>query len=547
MTTRPVAQPAAPPPAEPAAEPASAAAAGDWRRLSARVVVLDLIRLAVSAVPGYLGVVVLNDDGPVWPLVIGSAIGVLGALFDFQRWATTRYRVTADRVETRSGLVVRRRRSIPRDRVRSVDSTAKFLQRLAAVRVVHIGSGESGSPVELDALSHAAADRLHEELLGGEPAALPAEPAGAPPAGHPAQPSAGAAGPSGRAARPEVVIARFRRRWILYNTVTVWAPLTGAGPVFGAYWFLRQFGVDLLDVAGGLIDFEALGPVRTALLAAVVAVPLGLAATAAGFALEYWRFELVRSGTPPETALVTRRGLLTTRTQQRDDRKLRGLACTEPLAVRWWRLADTKVLATGLGPLGADAPAAGVLPRLPLAEVRALAPRILPDGGRPMEAPLHRHPRGALTRRLSWSVLGPLLAAAAIAVFTRTGALPAGWWWLPLTLVPVTAAIAVAAYRALGHTVTGPYLVVRHGGLNRRTVALQRRAVIGWTVEQSLFQRLGGRVTVGVATAAGDRYYRALDVGVGQGIAFIRAAGPELAAQFLEPRDAPATPQDARP
>jgi hypothetical protein len=40
------------------------------------VVAVDLVRLAMSAVPGYLGIVVLGDDGPVWPLVIASAVGV---------------------------------------------------------------------------------------------------------------------------------------------------------------------------------------------------------------------------------------------------------------------------------------------------------------------------------------------------------------------------------------------------------------------------------------------------------------------------------------
>ena len=70
-------------------------------------------------------------------------------------------------------------------------------------------------------------------------------------------------------------------------------------------------------------------------------------------------------------------------------------------------------------------------------------------------------------------------------VFTLSGALPGRWWLLPLTLLPVTIPLAVVAYRSLGHTTGGDYLMIRTGALNRRTVALQKRAVIGWTIRSS--------------------------------------------------------------
>ncbi|MET0419299.1 MAG: PH domain-containing protein, partial [Actinoplanes sp.] len=279
---------------------------GEWRRLSAWVVAVDLLRLAISAVPGYLGVVVLNDDGPVWPLVIASAFGVFSALLDFQRWVTSRYRVTADRVEMRSGLLVHKHRSVLRDRIRSVDSSARPLQRLMAVRVVHIGSGEPSTSFKLDALDHLSADRLQGELRN---VVAPASPDGLP-------------------------IARLQRSWVLYNALKFWAPLAVAGPLFGAYWFLRPFGVDLLDLAAG---FAGVGAV---LLCLAVAYPVGVVAVGIGFLLENWRFELVRS----DATLITRRGLFSTQTVQRDDRRLRGLAFKEPLALRWLRLTETKVL-----------------------------------------------------------------------------------------------------------------------------------------------------------------------------------------------------------
>ena len=137
-------------------------------------------------------------------------------------------------------------------------------------------------------------------------------------------------------------------------------------------------------------------------------------------------------------------------------------------------------------------------------EARILATEVLPDGHQPMAAMLLRHPRGALIRRLGWATYGPALASGALLLFVLTGALP-GWVWpLPLALLPLTLALAVAAYRSLGHAWAEPYLVVRRGALNWHTVALQERAVIGWTLRQSILQRWGNRMTAGVSTAAGS-------------------------------------------
>jgi putative membrane protein len=274
----------------------------------------------------------------------------------------------------------------------------------------------------------------------------------------------------------------------------------------------------------------------------MIAYPIGIAATTVAFLLENWNFELVRKGTPPDTALVTRRGLLNTQTVQRTDDRLRGIAFQEPLVWRWLRLTGTKVISTGLRQSGESA-TSGVLPRIRLAEARDLAARILPDGSRPLETALHRHPPGALIRRLGWAVYGPVLASGVLLLFGLSDAIPDRVWPLPLTLVLLTVPAAVVAYRSLGHGLTGRYLVVRSGVLNRRTMALQRRAVIGWTVKQSIPQRWGGRMSLGVATAAGECYYTAPDASVQQALAFVHGATPQLAQRFI---DAESDPQQAQ-
>ncbi|GAA0473727.1 membrane protein [Actinoplanes capillaceus] len=509
---------------EPASESSSPAPVDDqgWRRLSVRVVWLDLVRVVISLATGYLGIVV--SDEPVWALVAGACGGLLTALLDLRRWQTTRYRITPERVEMRTGWLARKHRTVSRDRIRSVDSSARLLQRLLGLRTVHIGSGETESSFKLDALDHRHAALVQRELMPGSSAAVlePPDPASAGPVPVPVARMAA-----------ETVIARFRRSWIPLNVVSVWAVFAIAGPLFALNWPLRAFGVDLPGLGRDLIGWDGRGPVANIALVLLIAYPLGVVATTVAFLLENGNFQLVRTGTAPDTALVTRRGLLTTRTVQRTDSRMRGIAVDEPLVWRWLRLARTKALSSGLGAAAGEATGGDILPRIRLAEAHDLAAEILPDGARPLEAALARHPRGALTRRLGMALYGPALLSGAMLVFTLTGVLPGLWWLLPLALIPVTLPLAVVAYRSLGHAVDGDYLVVRHGIRHRRTVALQRRAVIGWTVQQSIFQRWGGRMTVGVATAAGARHYESPDMSKEQALTFITKATPELAAAFV--------------
>ncbi|GAA1608272.1 PH domain-containing protein [Actinoplanes couchii] len=327
----------------------------------------------------------------------------------------------------------------------------------------------------------------------------------------------------------ETVIARLRRPWIWLNAFRIESAFALIAPVFALHWALRPFGVDLFRTARDLFGTDLRGIV----LILLIAVPLGFAVAAVAFVIDNWNFELVRTG----GALITRKGLFTTTTVQRSDERTRGIAFAEPLLTRRLRVTKTKLLLTGsaAGEGGGD-----ILPRTRLEEARDLAAQILPDGARPLEAPLRRHPRGALVRRIGWAVYTPVLLAAALLPFP----LP-GWVWpLPFLLIPVTVPLAAIAYRSLGHTVQDDYLVVRDGALTRRTVALQNRAVIGWSLEQSLFQRWAGRMTVGIATAAGSRSYEAPDVSVDQAMTLIAEATPGLISVMTEP---PATSSAASP
>jgi putative membrane protein len=111
----------------------------------------------------------------------------------------------------------------------------------------------------------------------------------------------------------------------------------------------------------------------------------------------------------------------------------------------------------------------------------------------------------------------------------------AGWWAVlvaggVLTLLGIP--LGLGRYAALGHA-TGPRsFSVRSGWLLREQAVLQRRAVVGWEVRQSVFQRLAGLATVVACVGAGRGGYAALDIAAEDVVAFTTAGSDSWAETF---------------
>ncbi|WP_274914275.1 PH domain-containing protein [Streptomyces sp. WZ-12] len=489
-----------------------------WQRLNGRLIWVNLARLVLSTLPTVLSMVFFGTGrhlSDLWPAMVATGIGMFLSVADVVRWLRTRYRITDELVEIKTGRLMRVYRQVPRERIRAVDHKAKLRHRLAGLRVVVISSGRTRPALRLDAVSTDMAGALRRELMPG----------GAP----------DEAGSQEGAAR-ETVLARARWYWIFYNVINIWGMLVGGLLLWSLDGLLELVNVDLTGALGDLIDRLATGRAgRWALWAAVVAV-LGFTALTSGFIKDNWHFQLVRRATEEGTSLVTRQGLLSTREVHRDDRRLRGIHLSEPLFWRWIGLTETAVIATGLASWSLTSePASSILPRGPIAEARRVASLVLPGPVRPLEEPLRRHPRAALYRRLLWAAVCCAALGGLLAWLGATHVVPGWLWTLPLWATPLAAVLAVVAYRTLGHTCAGRYLVLRHGLMRRETAALSRETVLGLKVRQSLVQRWWGLVSLGVPTAAGLRFYQAPDMTVEQFMTLADETAPELLAEFLQP------------
>jgi putative membrane protein len=499
-----------------------------WRRLSRRMLLIHPIQELPRAFPALIGVVAAGRNGGrawIWA-VIGVVIPVgLG----LARWFTTRYRVTEDRVEVRTGLLRRRLLAVSRDRIRTVDVTSHALHRLLGLSRVTIGTGrsdrEGGGSVRLDGLDAADVAVLRDELLHrGEAPHADATPA-APPVPE-----------------PEIGLARLDSSWVALAPFTL-SGVVAVGAVMG---FLANASreADVNPRSFGplraLVDQLSHAPLALAVAEVVV---IGLAAVAVastvGYVLSFWDFRLTRRG----RALHVRRGLITTRETTIEERRLHGVELSEPLLLRMVGGARCIAIATGLRVgRGAERGGSLLLPPAPRAEAERVAAAVIQDE-RPLRCPLTPHGPQARRRRFTRALA---TTAAFVAVLGAASALSwwPGWpWQVSLLLLPVAAAIAADRYRSLGHAISGIRLVTRTGSLVRRRSALAREGIIGWNLERTFFQRRAGLATLTATTAAGRQHYEVIDVEVGEALRVADALLPSLLEPFVDrPQAVPERP-----
>ncbi|MEU4521323.1 PH domain-containing protein [Amycolatopsis sp. NPDC024027] len=522
---------------EPGTGDAGPAGAGaGWRRLSRRTLGVHLKWLVPPAAS--LGAYALWTGGDLevaslYKLGMVSVAFVAVTVYEVVQLLTTHFRVTGEVFELRKGLVLRRHRSIRRGRVRRVDLTAGPAQQLFALVIVRIGTGSGphgkDHEVKLSALSKRDALALQAELLAG--AGAPAED----PARDPAVAEDG-------------TIAALRWSWIRYAPLTMWGGLAIVGLVALATRVADWFGLSLDGVFRWLARFfQEASPVQVILSFGAVFAVLSALSSLLLFCEQWWRYRFEIEG---RYTYRVRRGLLTTRQIAIDRRRVRGVEVTQPLPLRLFGAGRVEVIATGLGASDDDYTGMQVVtPAVPRGEADRIAAAIAEQSPSPTATTrLRPHPPAALRRRLLRGVAAALVPAAVLVVL--------GWSIAPAVLpsVGIVAAagvllgllLGVDAYRALGHDVSGDYLVTRYGTLRRHTVALRRDGVIGWRISRSPGQRLSGLVTVSAVTAAGKGgAYQVRDVRLPDGVAFAGEAVPGLLAPFVVARQAP-EPEPAR-
>ncbi|QVQ54574.1 PH domain-containing protein [Spiractinospora alimapuensis] len=519
--------------------------------------------------------VVILFVGSTNPWALASALVVLVSFFvsGLVTYQTFRYRVGAERLEIRQGLISRSRRTIPLERIRGVDVTSTLLHRILGLAVVRIeaasGRGESEEG-KLDAVSRREADRLRQVLLrrkeelrerkaGEDPSSPTGDTEGT--EGAVRASGTGAGGPHSDALEvpaatdassgAETTVSRgtgtngadrtyftMPRRWYLYGAVTLGyllTPFVALAALLGVVaQAIGQVEVDIRreDAEGAL---EWLSQVAEIPLAWIVSgVLLGLAVlmptfAVVAYAINHWAFSL----TQREQSLVTSRGLFTRHSVTLERRRIRGYELIDTPLERLVRAVQLRAIVTGLG----DVSTRAVL--LPLGN----RPRVMDVVDRALgsfRSTLRAHPRAALARRL-FRAVAPWLVVAVVALATRYDTVAV----LALVLAVVNVPLGWDRYRSLGHGYDGDHVSVRSGSLRRRHAVVHRQAVIGWRWNQTIFQRRVGLATLTATVGAGTGGYSAIDAAMEDSVRFADTVSPATVRPFIEV-DEPDTPPGPR-
>ena len=186
--------------------------ADGWQRLSPRMLLVHPVHEVMRQLPVLIGSLVLGSatGNPLWT-VAGVALIVA---YGLARWFTTSYRIGAEEVTLRTGVLQRSVLSVPRNRIRSVSTDARLLHRLLGLTVLRVSTGREATgdtAFALDAVPAGDVPRLRAVLLADS---LPPQ-------------------PSGR------VLAAWQPSWLRYSPLT----FTGLAMIAAALGVISQSGL----------------------------------------------------------------------------------------------------------------------------------------------------------------------------------------------------------------------------------------------------------------------------------------------------------------
>jgi putative membrane protein len=484
-----------PAPAAAAPEPAAPGPSTPPQRLHLFTPIFLLVKQARQLAFLLALIVVRRWWGAILPLLL------LGAAWTVLAWWRHTWMLDGDALRIEEGVIGRKQRVVPLDRIQQVDIRRRLVHRLLGVASLRVetGGGGGGSEVELDALSVKQAAELRETLLAARARARAAAAPGE---------RGSAEGPADAAELDapvveERLVAKLGIGQVIVAGITsarAAAALAVIGPI--TQYADDFFQVDFTNlVADWLVDqsdrVASIGALTIALGVLGTIVLWFILAAGAGVLIDYG-FSMTIKGRD----LVVRRGLLERREIVIPLARVQVVRVGESWVRRLLGMATVQVFSGGSA--GRESFADRVaIPILPLTEVDRVLRDLLPDAAplpRLARPPLAARRRAIVGEVLGWAPFGALVGAQAWWLERSVAAL-----WTALAGALAGAAIGVlfglARWRNRGHAWERDLLFARNGVAVRWTAIVPAVRAQSVRASSSVLQRRAGLATLYVDVA----------------------------------------------
>src|SRR5262245_14504085 len=411
------------------------------------------------------------------------------------RYFSFTYRIEGNELITQQGILERKQRSIPLERIQEIRVEQGVLHRVFDVVDAKIETGGGGgAEASLSVLSRAEVERLRRTVF--ERAAMIRADAG----------TENQAAEGRVAAAPERVVIRRLGLKDLFLIGLTTNHIISTLALAGALWnyaedllpgnFYQRAGETLYRESSRFFMRDAAPAIALAVAGALAAVLIGVVFSTITAIIRFHGFTLSLSGED----LHRRYGLLTRRSSSLPRRRIQVLKIEEKLFRRVFGLAALRADTSGSHRDNHDDDSGRdyLLPITRRGAVNPLLSTFFPDfdAGLTELADWRRVSRLAIRRGvIKGSIFCALTAAALFVVHWRLVAL-----W-PLALLPLVYFISVANYRNLGYTLSERYFCSRRGWAGRSTHIVPINKVQAVEVRQSPFDRRLGLATLSIDTA----------------------------------------------
>ncbi len=398
-------------------------------------------------------------DGLIGSLIIALAVIVITLISGILSWLRFTYRLEDNELRIEYGVIFRKKRYIPFERIQSIDLTEGLLQRLFGLVKVQIETAGGGRGDEPEAVL-SAISKKEAELIQNHVAAAKNARAGA---------------DANQLQQEGQPIFKISSRELILLSITS----GGVGVVFSAVIALLSQLDDLIPYKRLFGGFEKWAEHNLFLIAIFVFVGFFVAWIISLIItmLKYADFTVVKK----EKDLIISQGLLERRQITIPLKRIQAIRINESIIrqiIGWGTVLIESAGGSSVNEAGANVT---LLPIVRVKQIHSIMAQCLPDYVIPES--FTTAPKRARWRYIfrTWYFMVPIVIAALI--FLRI--------WGLLSLIPLIlfTLLALAKYKAAGWSMDGQQLSLRYRNIKRTTVLMEKNKIQSLEIRESYFQR----------------------------------------------------------